>query len=398
MDRTRFAFSLSLYYTTLFLLLGLQLPYLPLWLESRSLTPTEISLILAIPMIVRLGATPVMAYFADRMPSRGFAVLVYSAATAVLYLGYQASAGFWSIALVTALVSLVLNPLMPITEAVALRGARFYDLDYGRMRLWGSLAFIVANLIGGAVIAERGGPGALVAMNVAAILLALAALGLPRRDEGGEGGGDRVSRPKPRMAELFAFLRRPTFAGVMVGSGLIQASHAVFYVFGSIAWIEQGISPTTVGMLWGFGVLVEVGLFSVSGRVTGLIGIRGLFAAAAGLAVLRWLLMTVHWPVAAYFPIQALHAATFGATHLAAMAYLTDAAPERQASGAQGLYFMIYGLLVGVATLIAGPLFRSYGTGAYAAMALIAAIGGIVLWMSLRTPRVAHPHNAGSGG
>ena len=386
MDRTRFALSLSLYYTTLFLLLGLQLPYLPLWLESRSLTPTEISVILTIPMIVRLGATPVMAYFADRMPSRGFAILVYSAASAVLYLGYQFTFGFWSIALVTALVSVVLNPLMPITEAVALRGARFYDLDYGRMRLWGSLAFIVANMIGGAVIAERGGPGALIAMNVAAILLALAALGLPRRSEGGEQGGDRADRPKPNMTELFAFLRRPTFAGVMVGSGLIQASHAVFYAFGSIAWIDQGISPTTVGMLWGFGVLVEVALFSVSGRVTAFVGIRGLFGLAAALAVLRWLLMTVQWPVAAYFPIQALHAATFGATHLAAMAYLTDSAPEHQASGAQGLYFMVYGVLVGMATLIAGPLFRAFGTDAYAAMAMIAAIGGLVLWVSLRSP------------
>jgi len=380
MDRNRFAWSLSLYYTTLFLIMGLQLPFLPLWFESRGLSATEISVILAIPMAIRLGATPAMTFVADRMPARGLAILLYSTVAAVLFFGYHAAHGFWAIALVTALVSIFLNPLMPITEAVAMRGARLYAVDYGRIRLWGSLSFIAANIVGGAIVAEHGGPGALLALNGAAVLTALAALALPRR----EPRSVQSETGRASMRELYGLMRQPAFAGVLIGSGLIQASHAMYYAFGSIGWVGEGISPSTIGLLWATGVLVEVVLFAVSGRVVALIGVRGLFAAGAGIAVLRWALMTVQWPTALYFPIQALHAATFGATHLATMNYLTETAPDRHASGAQGLYFTVYGLLTGAATLVAGPLYRAYGTGGYAAMAVLAALGAVFLAVSLR--------------
>lgn len=380
MDRNRFAWGLSLYYTTLFLVMGLQLPFLPLWFESRGLSATQISVILAIPMVVRLGATPTMTFIADRMPARSTAILLYSTAAAALLFGYHLAHGFWAIALVTALVSIFLNPLMPITEAVAMRGARFYAVDYGRIRLWGSLAFIAASIVGGAIVAERGGPGALVALNVAAVLTALAALSLPRR----EPPAAHVETGRTGMAELYGLLRHRAFTGVMIGSGLIQASHAMFYAFGTIGWVGQGISPSTIGLLWATGIVVEVVLFSVSGWVVVAVGVRGLFAAGAAIAVFRWFLMTGEWPTAAYFPIQALHAATFGATHLATMNYITENAPDRHASGAQGLYFSVYGLFTGAATLMAGPLFRSYGSGGYAAMALLAALGGVFLFVSLR--------------
>lgn len=384
MDRKRFTWSLSLYYTTLFLILGLQLPYLPLWIESRGLSATQISVILAIPMAVRLGATPAMTYLADRLPARRTAIALFSLATAVVYFGYHLANTFWSIALVTALVSVFLNPLTPITEATAMRGARFYAVDYGRIRLWGSLSFIAANIVGGAIVARAGGPGALVAINVAAVLTAIAALALPSRDHSSEPPGERVRATRPPISELYGLLRRPAFAGVLVGSGLIQASHAFYYAFGSIIWVAEGIPASTVGLLWAVGVLVEVGLFAASGRVLAVLGVRGLFALGVGAALVRWTLMAWVWPVAAYFPIQMLHALTFGATHLATMNYLTETAPERHSSGAQGLYFTVYGLMTGLVTLIAGPLYRSYGVGGYAAMAIMAAFGGIVLVLSLR--------------
>jgi PPP family 3-phenylpropionic acid transporter len=384
MDRNRFTWSLSLYYTTLFLILGLQLPYLPLWIESRGLSATQISVILAIPMAVRVGATPAMTFLADRLPAKRVAILLYSAATAIFFLGYHLTTGFWTIALVTVLVSICLNPLMPITEATAMRGARLYAVDYGRIRLWGSLSFIAANIVGGFIVSRAGGPGALLALNVAAALTALAALALPARDRPRDEPVE-ISKPeRVPISELYGLLRQPAFAGVLIGSGLLQASHAFYYAFGSISWVAEGISASTIGWLWAVGVLVEVVLFAASGQVLGLIGVRGLFAAGVGAALVRWTLMAWVWPAAAYFPIQALHALTFGATHLATMNYLTDTAPERHSSGAQGLYVTVTGVMTGLVTLIAGPLYRSYGSGGYAVMAAMAALGGIVLFLSLR--------------
>ncbi|MEJ8571915.1 MFS transporter [Microbaculum marinum] len=388
MDRNRFAWSLSVYYSALFLIIGLMLPYLPLWIESRGLSPTQISVILTIPMVVRLGAIPVMTFLADRMPARQVALLIYSVAAATLLFVFHLTEGFWVIAAAVAVVAVFLTPLLPITEAVAMRGARLYALDYGRIRLWGSLSFIAANIIGGAVVARGGGAGALLALNAAAVLTAIAAFALPRREPASDDAPVAAQKPvRGNMRELYGLLRQPRFAAVLIGSGLIQSSHGMFYAFGTIGWVEQGISPSTVGFLWATGVLVEVCLFAVAARIVATLGIGGLFAAGAIAAVLRWSLMVAEWPVAVYFPIQALHALTFGATHLATMNYLTREAPDHHAGSAQGLFFTLYGLMTGTATLAAGPLFRTFGSGGYAAMAIWAGAGGLILLVTLRPRR-----------
>ncbi|MCB8835597.1 hypothetical protein LJD42_29055, partial [Escherichia coli] len=48
-------------YFAIFISSGLHLPYFPLWLEFRSLSPTEISIVLSMPLFVRVIAAPLVS-------------------------------------------------------------------------------------------------------------------------------------------------------------------------------------------------------------------------------------------------------------------------------------------------------------------------------------------------
>ena len=126
-------------------------------------------------------------------------------------------------------------------------------------------------------------------------------------------------------------------------------------------------------MLWSVGVIAEVALFAVSGRVIAYCGTARLLMLAGLAATLRWGVMAFDPPLWATALLQTLHAMSFGAAHLAAIHFMTHAVPEDRAATAQGVYAAIVaGLVLGTVTIASGPLYRTFAGEAYAAMALLA--------------------------
>ena len=138
----------------------------------------------------------------------------------------------------------------------------------------------------------------------------------------------------------------------------------MFYTFGALHWRAEGISTTTVGMLWAVGVLAEVALFAYSGIVVARIGPALLIVAGAAAAVVRWGVMALDPPLVILFPLQLLHALTYAASHLGAMHFIARAVPESAAGTAQAFYATIAaGLMMGGATLASGSLYARFGGG-----------------------------------
>ena len=172
--RSGFAWRLSAFYAAVFLVAGTKLPFLPVWLEWRGLTLAEISVVTAAPLFARIVITPVIALVADRWGDhRGALVLLAWIAMALLVVLTQAH-GFPAILALTLLVAVAWTSIMPLAETVAMSGVRAQGLDYGRMRLWGSLSFIAASFAGGWAIVAAG-PGAAVWLMVAGAVGTLAA-------------------------------------------------------------------------------------------------------------------------------------------------------------------------------------------------------------------------------
>ncbi len=335
------------------------LPFIPPLMAARGLGAAEVGTILACGAALRLLAGPAGGRLADAIGAPR-AVMAAGAAVAAAAAGlYGVADGFAGLLAANLLFALSFACVVPLGDAMALRGAREESWDYGRVRAAGSAAFIVAAGAAG-WLADRAGAGS-VAWLLAGTLAAaaLAALALPAGQAPVRRGGGAFR----------AVLALPAFRRILAVSGLIQGSHAAYYAFGSIHWAQAGVPGTTIGLLWSWSVVAEVALFAWGRPIADRIGARGLALAAAAAGLLRWGITAETVALPALVLAQALHAVTFGAMHLATMRVMQQAIPPTLAGTAQTLLAAGIGAVMMAGTLAAGQGYATLGGAVFWAMA-----------------------------
>jgi PPP family 3-phenylpropionic acid transporter len=184
---------------------------------------------------------------------------------------------------------------------------------------------------------------------------------------------------------FFDLLRSRPFQLFMVATGLCQASHAVLYSFGTLTWRAAGIDDITISLLWGESVAVEIVLMLASPWLLARLGPTGMIGLALACAMVRWLGMAFTTELWALVVLQALHAGTFAACHLGAMAFLQRALPPAGMALGQSVYYAIgTGAAQAVIFQIAGVLYGAYGQKAFLGMFVVAAIGMAAVVMLAR--------------
>jgi PPP family 3-phenylpropionic acid transporter len=371
------------WYGALFFAFGAHLPYWPVWLAEWGLTEAEIGTYLGFGLVLRVVGSTVLPALADRFAARRAVISVAALAAGMMFLFHLTIDTRPMLLAATLATAFATAPLVPLGEALGVRSAAMHGFAYAHARAVGSLAFLVMSVGLGALIG-RMGPG-VVLWVVALNFVALAVLGVVHPG-GGAPPGAGLDRSKLR--EAVGLLAQPVFLTFAVASSIGQASHAVFYVYGTLSWVGQGIDPGVIGLLWATGVVAEIGLMVGPGRrLVGWIGPAGAMMLAGAVGVLRWGLMSLEPPLALLWPIQCLHAVTFGLGHLGAMAFVAAAIPPRLQASAQGLYGGgIGGLAIALATLAASGINAAFG--AASAYWLAAAMSGVGLLAALRLRRV----------
>ena len=375
-----FAWRLGFLYAALFLVVGCYLPYFPVWLDWRELNADQIAVLLAAPLFTRILCTPVISFIADRVGGRRTILIALAWGSLLSFMLLWMAQGFWQLLLASIVLAVNFTTVMPLIETVAVSGLRNGSIDYGRVRLWGSLSFIIASFGSGIIIGKAGAETVLPLLVAATTLMVLGAHLLPRELAGQGAAAPSVLRGL-KLEDAFRLVRTPLFLLFLLAASLIQASHSLLYSFGTLNWRAQGFPDGIIGLLWSVGVIAEVGLFVVSGRAIAACGTARLLLLAGLAATLRWGVMAVEPPLWATAVLQTLHAMSFGAAHLAAIHFLTHAVPEDRAATAQGVYAAVVGgIVMGSLTLASGPLYRSFGGEAYVAMAVLALIGAGCAW------------------
>jgi PPP family 3-phenylpropionic acid transporter len=376
-----FATRLAALYAALFILGGIQLPFLPVWLKAKGLDAATIGLVLAAPMLVRVLAIPLAARTADRHDALRLGIIVTSCTSVFGYALVGLASGATAILIAYVLASLAFTPVMPLAETYALKGLAARGRAYGPVRLWGSAAFIIGTFAAGFAADTIPARHLIWLIVAASIISALAAFALAPLSTGTPG----PSEQQPLRKSL---LRNPSFIAVLAAASLIQASHAVYYGFSTLEWRAAGLDGTTIAALWGLGVIAEIVLFAVSGRLPPFFQPGVLLIIGALGAALRWSAMALD-PSAAWLPVlQLLHALSFGATHLGALTFLARTTPPGQGATAQGYLAIAMGAAMAGAMGLSGVLYEAFGSLAYAAMALAAIAGGACALVAQRARRV----------
>ncbi len=258
--RRRFATWLSLFYGTTFGLGGTYLPFFPVWLKAVGIDPSWIGTIVAAPAVTRFTVLPFITGLAERRQAvRGAMILTaFATATGFTVTGTQHQPLLVFLCFVA--TACVWTPMVPLTDAYALRGVRSYGLSYGPLRLWGSVAFILGALACGLLVEFIAAKHLIWVIAGMAGIGALTGLGLRPLVQ------TRV--PVTEAHHSGALLRDRGFLGIILASALIQGSHAAYYGFGSITWQAAGLSGLTIAALWAIGVVAEIVVFALSPRFT----------------------------------------------------------------------------------------------------------------------------------
>ena len=328
---------------------GSFVPFLGLYLERSGASGPELAFYLATMPFARIVAGPLWAMFADRF-RRGDRILVWTTA---------ASAGLAAVVLLPVppvvlglalvLFAIARAPIGPLLDTMAVRA--LHDAgrdvrDYGRIRLWGSLGYL---LVGGAasLIASAHPAGALWLAVGAWVSAAVFALRLPRTP----------AAPPTTIGPALRALSARRFA-VPYGLGLVFAGAGlnVYDALYAVHLASRGLPSAWLGLALAAGIATEMSLMAWGGPILRRVDPFALAALAMLAGVVRWgLTAWLHdpWLLTA---VQASHGLVFGAFWLASVEIFRARAPAVVQNSAQSALTTIsYGV---------GPLLTSAATWA----------------------------------
>lgn len=382
----------------LYLLVGANLPYLPVWLEKgRGFSGTQISAMVAVATLIRIFAGPIMAARAEQV---GLANVI-AQISIICLLAFGAllpqATPFFAVIVLVVLTHTAWGVLMPLADAVLISGTKGQRPDYGMARAIASVSFIVASLGGGALVQLYGPEAALWWLVGASGAMVVASLFLPKQAALTEA---RPSLGQTLRAGFMLYRdRRILLAGL--GASLIQSAHAYYYNLGTNIWSGQGIGAENFGPLWSTGVAVEVVFLLVSG-ILFLRWSPGLWILLGGIgAVVRWTLAGFAPSLEYIYALQTLHAFSFAATHIGILRFLAEELPEEKVPVALAINnAVMFGPLIAVAGVVSGLYYDARPdaqAGGYWLMAGVALLGCLCTLAVVR--RVEHqPQSADIGG
>ncbi len=365
-----FGWRLGFFYATYFAIIGIQMPFWPVWLERHGLSVAAIGVLYAAGVSVKAVSVPLLAQIADRSGNRRFLMIMFAGLSSGVFLLFQVAGGFWTFLAITVIFHAVWASVLPLGESLAIAAVRRNDIDYGKVRVWGSWGFIASAGLTGYLLSDQGTDWIFFAIAGTLALCFVATLLLPAID---------IPKSAIHRAPLLAALRQPKFALLISATALIQGSHSVYYAFGTLHWQRLGIEPTVIGLLWAEGVLAEICLFMVGARLLRALRSEQLLLIAGLAAAIRWTATgLIDW-LPGLIIIQLLHAFSFGATHLGIMRWIADNMPQQYGASAQAVHTLAVSVVgFGAGGMLAGHLFQSFGGGAYIAMSLFGALGALV--------------------
>ncbi|MGD1982621.1 MAG: MFS transporter [Chromatiaceae bacterium] len=365
---------LSGFYFFYFALLGALVPYWGLFLQNRGFDAVAIGELMAILMATKIIAPNLWGWLGDHLGHRMRIVRLASLVSIAVFLGMYWAEGFWAIALVMTLYSFFWNASLPQFEVVTFTYLKEKVARYARIRVWGSIGFIVTVVVLGMLVDWQGPEIVLPA--VLAIFVTIWLSSLLVRDPAPEPHS--VDQPS-----LAAVLKRPAIVGFFVAVFLMQASHGPYYAFYSIFMKDQGYDETLIGQLWALGVLAEVGLFIVMHRLLERFGGRRVLVASLVLAALRWLMIGFGADSLLMLLIaQLLHAATFGTFHAAGIHLVHHYFRGRHQGRGQALYSSVsFGAGGAAGSLAAGYAWEGLGASlTFAIASALALAGAFAAW------------------
>jgi PPP family 3-phenylpropionic acid transporter len=372
---------------TYFAAIGLFNPYAPLWFQSLGFSTVLIGGIASLQSWTRVLAPYAWSWWGDHTGHRIRLIRLAAAGALLAALGLLGVRAAVPVAVVTALLFVANGGVVPLYEATLAHLLNTADgIDparYGRVRMWGSVGFVIAVTLFGALL-ERAGisifPAFVAVMNA---LLLVAALRLPAVHE--EVHHDQPAPP------VLPLLKKPEVAWFFASVFFTVLGHVSLYAFFSLYLVSLGYGKTAVGALWAVSIVVEILFFWKQGSVFPRLSPHRWLAVVAVVTTLRFAATAaagyLSWGAALLVVAQLVHAVTFACHHAACITLVHQYFPGRLRGRGQALYTTLgYGLSGVLGGVAGGWLIEAAG---HAAVFWAAALCGLLSWACVHRARQA---------
>lgn len=363
---------IAVQYFLYFGIMGAFLPYFNLYCYQIGFSGSQIGNLSAARQVTMILFPLIWGLLADRFNARRPIYILCSFASAVIWAFLLITADFRWMLLIVTVYGIFYAPLIPFLEAFTMDLLKGRKKSYGRMRLWGSIAFI-SMVLGLGWFIDRFSIAIILSVILAGSLLqALTSLGISNT-------GPVNTMPFSKGAR-YLFKRR--FIIFILSAFLMLLSHGAYYGFFSIHLQNLGYSTTFISLCWALASTAEIGVMLFSSSIFKKFSLKGVLIFSFAAATARWIMLYMFDGAEAILLSQISHAVTYGTFHMASILYVDHLIPKEVKTLGQGINnALTYGLGLMVGFYISGNLYENLGTPLlFALSALLAILGGIVFF------------------
>ena len=369
---------LSRFYFFYYFFVGSFVPYWGIYLQSENFSPSSIGILLSLFQISRIVAPNFWGWLADHTGYRVKWIKLTSFLGLIGFIGIFWAKGFFWIFLVMLALSLFTSSTLPLAESLTLAHLATTDGHYSRIRLWGSIGFIVASLFLGYLIDLQGINILLWVLLIAQAIIFFLSNTIPETQD---------IQHKTNDLSIWKIIKTPSVIALLLGCTLMVSAHGVLYNFYSIYLKDHGYSSGTIGWLWAVGVICEILIFMAMPKILRRYSLKAILLMSLFLGVIRFILIGAS-PDHLYllFIAQMFHAATFGSFHAASIEVIAYYFKGRNQTRGQAIYNSVaYGIGGTIGGLGGGYLIQYLGGQlGFMIAAISPLIGFVVIWFGLK--------------
>lgn len=366
---------------------GVASAYFGVWLAQRGMSPGDIGIISAGPVLALLVFNLVVGRIADRAADWRQVIIVLSLIAGLIPFGFYIVGGLIGFTAVWTLNQVPVGSMMPVLDAATLRMTERRGTSFSAIRAWGSIGYMIATAATGLIVAWLGPTAFLPTFIGWSLLRAVLSLQLPqfRAPErqavpaaaaAATGGATRAGH----MRELMT----PWFILPIVAFALVQATHQIINSFAALLWKQQGVPEGDIGWLIAASTAAEIVVMFTWPCIGRRFPARQMILASAAATVIRWTIAAFGPPVPVLFLIQLLHSITFAIGYLGTMQFVANWTSEDIAAEAQSSSYVVQQAISVVVLVGFGPLAGAFGYHAFAASAVLGGLGVICVLVSIR--------------
>jgi PPP family 3-phenylpropionic acid transporter len=376
------SFNFALFFFAYYGYVGVFSPYASLYFADKNISATQIGILMSMMQVMRIFGPNLWGWVADHTRRRVLVLRLTSIAAVCVFTGMFWGESFAYFFALLILLNLFTSAQGPLSEAQMLSAMRGDLTHYGRLRLWGSVGFIVAVMVAGQLLDAFGIELMPAIALMLLLLVVVAAAGM--REEA------QPTHPQA-MPSVGALLKQREVIAFFASTFLMVAAHAALYVYYSLYLAQIGYSKTVIGLMWSLGVIAEILFFYWQAPIFRRYGLRFLMLMSLAVGVVRFALIGFGAESLALLLLaQVLHAATFGVHHSASVATLQRWFSGPLQARGQALFISAsYGLGGSLGGLLLSACWDTFGaTSVYIVASGMCALGWVAAWLSFRWQRL----------